>query len=182
MCQSMQTGHPFVGKWQQLRNENENIWQIPLEPQRDQMTRKNVPWRDSGGKPLPIEALKRVSRRWRCNTWERYLNSIGTPQREIVTGKYELLLQRCGKFPATQNPESNGLSNRSLDLAPVLSSLNPTERLIIEGVFWEGRSERELGRILNMERRTVRSHKGRALKKLKRLLSPTIGKSPCRPF
>jgi len=55
-----------------------------------------------------------------------------------------------------------------------LEILSPRQKTVIEGLFFEGVSEEELARRLNISRSSVRIHRDRALEKLRRVLENTI--------
>lgn len=52
---------------------------------------KNNPWLNQNGKPLSDEMLKRVSKDWEADTWERYLKTteVGTKEKNIRPRKYD---------------------------------------------------------------------------------------------
>jgi len=59
---------------------------------------------------------------------------------------------------------------RPRDISLPLELLSPREKEVIFALFYDGLSEEETARTLGVSRRTVRTHKARALAKLKEAL------------
>lgn len=122
---------------------------------------------------LPLSKLKRKSRNWNKETWEKYLSSFETNLSEtIVSPKiYSDLIENL-----TESIFQNEICTASddlFDLQTAFGTLTSLEKKALSLLFWEGKSEREAGQVMKIDRRHLRSLKQRAFRKIKNILLPT---------
>ena len=124
-------------------------------------------WLDQNNKPLSDELLKKISKSWNAETWEKYLNWCESPLKEaqISTKGYD--------FMAENLEESVFISAPIIDyeaksiVQNLLKHLTIRQRQILELIYYKNYSEREIANKLNISRSVVKSTKKKALTKLR---------------
>ncbi len=143
------------------------------------MKRECKPWLDPNGKPYTEEVLKEISQNWDQETWEVYLQAqeyylrekLIEPQRydELADRQEETIFQR---FCLSSDSETQEL------VEFLLTNLSPKQRFVIEQVFFEGRTEREIARELGISQPRVHLYKTKALDQIKRLMREGVITQP----
>lgn len=134
----------------------------------DDKNKSRKPWNDKEGRRLPLDELRAVSQTWNRATWNDYLRSIESPLIEELPDDFEAVLRDYEKRQAeTYEPEceEKELGFQKLDAAIV--ELPSIERAIIQGIFWDGLSLRDLTHAYGFSRNTLRKRYEKALELLR---------------
>ena len=123
------------------------------------------PWLDAFGEPLPLDELKKVSQHWNSEQWESYLTTIEVGQRECqaIPEEVETLGLGFSVFELSQQSASEDLQ---ILVNRLLETLTSRQREIINKIFFERLSERQVAKSLMISRQGVCDLKRRALRKL----------------
>ena len=134
------------------------------------------PWRNPDGTKKTDAEISRLGQNWDLETWEQFLDEdvgkITENGRLYFVGKLE-------DNPALEKQveEDDKFSNKmkNLDLEVIFKlafeELTPQERLILDKLFWEGRSLKRVAKDLNTTPSNISTTKARVLKKLKGILT-----------
>jgi RNA polymerase sigma factor (sigma-70 family) len=125
------------------------------------------PWLDQNNKPLSDDLLKIVSKSWSSETWEKYLNWCETPLREaqIHHTAYEDMADKMNKSIFEEMSYESSESKKLL-IKQLLKKLTLKQKKVIELVYWQGKTERDISICLGISRSSVRDLKFRALSKM----------------
>ena len=128
-------------------------------------TRK--PWQDESGRTLPTAELRVVSRNWPTETWGDYLESIETPQNEIIVGNFDETLRKYARRELEAHLQESVPERNEPHLEPIVRQLPASEQAIIRAMFFDGLSERETSEKLGLSRRQIMTLKAKALRLLR---------------
>ncbi len=133
------------------------------------MKNQNKPWLDENNEPLSIEALKLASENWSKEIWEEYLVTLEIGVEGIQLSSSREFQDRCEDLTSSIFDLSSDHSPDELVelINNAKDKLSPTQRIVIEKYFNEGRSEREVAKELSISRSTVKLRKKDALKRIK---------------
>lgn len=133
-----------------------------------------APWLQMNGQPTPEDHLKILTPQWSPEIWERYLswfeNQTGQRSESLVLPKkYDQICeaQEESIFVFSQGNADDDL--RGL-VSEYLKTLTHLQRRVIEMIFWDGRSTRNVAQELGIRHQSVAKLKKRALNKIKDLL------------
>ncbi|MGE4133289.1 MAG: sigma factor-like helix-turn-helix DNA-binding protein [Bdellovibrionales bacterium] len=138
---------------------------------------KQKPWIGEKGQVLDKAALRQISKSWGPTNWEFYLSSLDGHQKEcqastnlieesaLAENIYPMFVPGC-------SPELSESMNR------LLKSLTEKQKFVIEKIFFEGRSERQVARMMMISRTGVVDLKKRALRNLKNKAREALSKFP----
>ena len=140
------------------------------------------------GESLCPHQLKRESKKWNLEDWknfetylkeerpedqalwEIYLKKLETPLREALISHKRYNIQ-AKRIPAERYDENDqdrpSYCRYEKHLHGSIKILSGREREIIEGIFWDGKTERRLARELEINKTAVSIYKKRALDKIK---------------
>lgn len=127
------------------------------------------PWNDrQGRRRLPIEELRVVSQTWDSATWNAYLSAIESPLIEELPDDFDAVLHDYEKRQAeAYEPDSEDREQSFQTLDSAIAELPPMERAIIQGVFWDGLSLRDLTHAYGISRNTMAKRYRKALQLLR---------------
>ncbi len=132
-------------------------------------TQLRKPWLDLNGLPLSDEQLQFVSRRWDQKIWEEYLSWFECPLKEsqLKSAVYDELAGKMTEsiFSLSSSSECN---YTTICFDELLALLTPKQKIVIEMIYWQGKSEKEIAKYLGVSRCAIQKFKRRALAKLKR--------------
>lgn len=134
----------------------------------DDQNKSRKPWNDNEGRRLPLDELRVVSRTWTKATWNAYLRAIESPLIEELPDNFEAVLRDYEKRQAeTYEPEceEKELGFQKLDAA--IDELPPMEKAIIQGIFWDHLSLRDLAHAYGVSRTTITKRYEEALARLR---------------
>ncbi len=139
------------------------------------IVQEEAPWLQQNGKHTPEEYLKTLTPEWSSKTWERYLNWFenqdGTRAESIVdTKRYDTLCEEQEESIFAAHSEISADDELMETISKFLMRLTPQQRRVIELIFWNGRSEREVAQKLGISGAAVHRLKLRALNKIKQLV------------
>ncbi len=125
----------------------------------------NKPWLNSRGYLFTDDELKSISKFWNQKTWEDYLDFIETPRTESILEEehYTGLAEKL-KYTIEQEEDRDLQSELSL----ALINLTEKQREILEFIFWDGLTTRDIGFKLSISSAAVQKIKDRALISLKK--------------
>lgn len=143
----------------------------------DGISLKKRPWISESGGPLDLSALRETCRTWSAQDWELYLSSLDGHQKEsqASTNTIEELGLAANIYPSFLpgcRPELSKL------VGNLLKALTKKQKFVLEKIFFEGRSERQVARMMMISRTGVVDLKKRALRKLKNTHRATLSKIP----
>ncbi len=140
------------------------------------MTKLQKPWHDDQGQLLTGKALFEAKKKWKPMDWEGYLReAVDKPLREVPAGGAQELAQLSDRA-SEEYCDFLEVENRSFltkKIEQSLTKLSAAEKEVLYALFWEGVSQRELAKSLNLHRLTVRTYQKRALEKVARHLIET---------
>ncbi len=128
-------------------------------------TKSNKPWLNSRGYLFTDDELKSISKSWTRKTWEEYLDYIETPRTESILDEdhYTGLAEKLKySFEQVDDCDLQG------ELSLALINLTDKQREILEFIFWDGLTTRDIGFKLNISSAAVQKIKDRALISLKK--------------
>jgi DNA-binding CsgD family transcriptional regulator len=138
-----------------------------------------TPWLDVNGKTMPDEYLKMHSQGWSMETWVEYLKSLETPMRETLISDHafnqKLDQQSENFFERAQCLCPTALANK---VSQAIERLSGRQSQILQMVFWQNLSEREVANQLGISRPSVQVMKKRAIKRLESILKEKINVIP----
>ncbi|MBI2519475.1 MAG: sigma-70 family RNA polymerase sigma factor [Bdellovibrio sp.] len=134
-------------------------------------TQVRKPWLGQNGLPLSDKELKLASRRWDLKTWEEYLSWFDIQLKEtqisptiynkIADNLEESIFALCS---------SNENSHAIASFNKFLSVLTPKQKIVIEMIFWQNKSEREIAKHLGVSRPAIQNIKKRALAQIEQMI------------
>jgi len=130
---------------------------------------KNQPWLTPTGVEMPTHELRQICVGWDGATWEAYLGWFESACHEklVLTEIYDKICDEQTESIFEQFQQDGGSEKRAL-CEQVLSLLPPVEAEVLRLYFMEGRTESEIGFLLNRSRTGICLIKSRALSRLKR--------------
>lgn len=158
---------------------------MPKNPVRSH-ARPRKPWLDEKGKPLSDDVLREQSKMWSMRTWEKYLQSIESPQTEILVDDFDKVANDYASEVAKkalwdEQADDDLQENQPQDGTPpkitqeekqaieaISKNLPSMQQAVIQLLFWDGLSEREACEKLGISRITLRTHRDRAICELRR--------------
>ncbi len=136
------------------------------------------PWQSSNGKLLPDAEIKSISKHWDLKTWENYLATIIDVKRsESFINHKHLESTEIANSSDSHSPCASPTHNLEL-LPSAMTLLKPRQQQIISLIFWEGKSLRQISKILNISLAVVRRTRDRALRDLKKTLKANGAQLP----
>jgi RNA polymerase sigma factor (sigma-70 family) len=127
----------------------------------DLLQAKTVDW------SIPQQALIRwVAKRRRIDLWRRNANDT----HQHLSDREKVLAKEL------RPDEELSRAEEHLRVRQCLQQLQPHYREVVELVFFQGLSKRAVGKLLSLPLETVRTRTKRAIRKLRKLLSPTSRK------
>lgn len=137
------------------------------------------PWLCVRGFILPDDQLILISKSWSPEIWESYLKWIETPRSESLFDP-KLYTELAGALQSASPNYILEISDPEMVSAVqfALSALSEIQRKIINLIFWEGRSVRNISKQLEIPRSSVYDEKQRALKIISTILSKNTGRLP----
>lgn len=143
---------------------------------------KRKPWEDENGNLLLDDELKIVSRSWSEKTWDDYLKTIETPQREVMLPNLDRVLlkrdaqQVVSEYAAKEASEESSLYLSPLAVRKALLELTCRQREIIDLIYFEDMNIEAAARKLRISRQAASSALSRSLERLKGVLGPQLEK------
>lgn len=123
------------------------------------------------------QELKEISKTWSPTQWEDYLRALDRYRVEGLGSAHEIesraLATNIFEYASRPCPE-----NISKIVHAAISALTERQRVVIEKIFFEGLSERQVSRIMQISRSGVVDLKKRALRQLKIRLHKALSESP----
>jgi len=130
------------------------------------------PWLDHRGRELPISSLQEISKGRDLRTWNSYADSLESPSegKSLKPRKYRKIQEGQTKsiFSSAQGALENA---RILQVTQALDQLSPKQRLVIEQIFYQGKSLEETACSMGVSKHAAFERKNKALAKLKGVLS-----------
>ncbi|MFK7824491.1 MAG: sigma factor-like helix-turn-helix DNA-binding protein [Oligoflexales bacterium] len=127
------------------------------------------PWLDADGNVYPNAKLMELKRNWSLSTWEEFL------QAEVDVSRQEALLhspnhiENCsrgfGEIVKEMDTEDH-YPRLQKQIRQYLKRLSKKEQQILDAIFWEGKSQRQLAKETKVSRTAITNTRDRALKKL----------------
>lgn len=122
--------------------------------------------------------LQEISRDWTPEKWERYLKKFeGALKEELLPVRhYDRIAEESevSIFQDAQVPASPAIIER---VRLALEDLTERQRQVVELIFLQAKSERETAQELGIDRSSVRKHKRKGLKNLRKIIlvgAPTL--------
>ena len=145
--------------------------QVITDDQIQIIVQPEQPWLLLNGNSTPDEHLKTLTPAWNQATWEKYLDWYDVPRPEsLVRPKTYRKICEATEESLFVNAQSNADDELKARVSSFLSKLTDQQKVVINLIFWEGRSEREVAELLKINHKSVHRLKVRALKKIRGLL------------
>lgn len=131
------------------------------------------PWLDKDGNELSVENLRLESKNWDQQTWEFYLESKDAILKEklMSPGRYSKESAKIKESFLSQLSSGSFLEKSHLE--SLLRALTPRQRQIIEMIFWQSMSQRQIANALGLNQSTVADVKRSAIRKMRSLVKMT---------
>ncbi len=144
------------------------------------MLNPNKPWLDENGSVLSDDDLRKVKTNWRAKDWEAYLDAtIESPQQELLVSNQQGIEAMADHANQTYYDllDCEDHPHLKREVRSALKRLTVREREVLHGIFWAGKSQREVAKITGLTKSSVTTYLERALKKLgnhfiERLVAP----------
>lgn len=147
---------------------------VQITEQQPIIFQPDAPWLLMDGKYTPDEHLKTLTPSRDMQTWEKYVswlekNEPRTDETLLPPKKYDELCDQTEEsiFVNAESGADNDLRNF---VAKYLMHLTPQQRRVLELIFWEGQSERDVADLLGVKQQSVHDAKKRAFKKIRGLI------------
>jgi RNA polymerase sigma factor (sigma-70 family) len=136
---------------------------------------KRAPWLDEKNAELPLVNLARRSKEWTAETWEAYLQFREKPRHEslIPPSLFGKISRRQIESIFEQFAVSASDTHREL-CNVVLGNLPPTEAKVLRRMYFDGRSQRQIGASLGISQSAVKMAKKRAFTRIRSLFSNPV--------
>lgn len=133
------------------------------------------PWNDKEGRRLPIDQLRAVSQTWDGATWNAYLKTVESPLFEELPDDFDLVLREYEKRQTeVYEPDTREREETFQKVDDAIAQLSPPEKAIIQAVFWDGLSLRDLTHAYGISRNTMAKRYKKALRHLReKVIHPT---------
>lgn len=131
------------------------------------------PWLDKAGQFKQDAEIRKICQSWSPAVWEEYLKNFESCQKEWLSGDDSLFQDSLATshieiYKALLQQEEYPFLKKVVQAA--LGSLSEKEQVVLEHLFWKGKSQRQTAVDLGVNRKTVTSYRDRALKKLAEFL------------
>lgn len=159
------------------------------------MKNPNRPWLNSEGKHLSDNELLKTVKTWGGATWEEFLvSTVEEPLQESLIqdgSSMDQFTSSCRTSYQDMVAADRDYPSLRIHIRALVTKLTFRERAIIYGIFWEGKTQTEIGKSLHISRSTVNKYRDQALKKLgvqmvkKSLMATKLKasrKSDCHPI
>ena len=131
-------------------------------------TKPNRPWLTPTGVEIPTGQLKEICKSWDRKTWDAYLKWFERPLRaRLLT---PVIFQKIWEEQAETifQSFSQNTSYQTSELCErLLASLPPREAKVLRLIFLEGRTQRQVGGLLNKSQPRIRQLKDSGLLRLR---------------
>jgi DNA-directed RNA polymerase specialized sigma subunit len=122
-------------------------------------------------------AIREQSKSWSAEEWESYLATLDVGLKESLSSKTEVssrgLTANVFEYAATDCPDD------VLELVErLVAQLSKRQQFVLRNVFWDGKSERQIAKMLGIGRSAVYDLKKRALKNLRKHAQGVLAKFP----
>jgi RNA polymerase sigma factor (sigma-70 family) len=133
------------------------------------MELQSTPWLNSNGSVKSDAELKEICQGWAPKVWEEYLKNFESCQNEFLTPDVDIFRQDPSQscielykslLAQEEFPELKKVVHAAL------CSLSAQEQKVIRSLYWEGLSQREAAKTLNLAKTSLSIYRERALKKL----------------
>ena len=128
---------------------------------------KAKPWLDEFGSLLTSAQLKKHSESWSHEVWEEYLRTIESPlsESQLSPSNFDELaeMQTENIFSFSELCADDDLKAQ---IKIMLNVLTKKQKRVMEMIYWENKSERQIATILKIHQTSVRDFKRSALKRL----------------
>ena len=116
-----------------------------------------------GGTKVPV--TEEVYRAYKRPAWREH-------KRRIVRSEYERSLERFEEdhVPISSNEVLEDIVADKILIETLMSALTPEERYIIDEIYYNGKSERELAKEIKTTQQNINKKKNRILLKLKNII------------
>lgn len=145
---------------------NEQLEEIIVQPK--------APWLQMNGKVTPEEHLKTITPNWSPETWETYLiwfeNQKGQRAESLVSPRRYNEVCESQEESIFVYAQSNADDDLRSVVSEYLNTLTDQQRRVVEMIFWEAKSAREVAQTLGIRHQSILRLKKRALNKINRLL------------
>lgn len=146
--------------------------------QEEVIVQAKAPWLQINGQHTPDEHLKTLTPSWSAATWEKYLKWYedleGQRAESVVPPKkYDDICDNLEESIFVYAESSSDQDLREL-VGEYLKSLSKKQQLVLNMIFWKGRSERYVAQKLGMKQQAVNQLKKRALSKIKDLAQNVV--------
>jgi DNA-directed RNA polymerase specialized sigma subunit len=131
------------------------------------------PWENEDGETLTDDKLRSVCGTWSPETWEAYLETLESPQRESLFSNFERVLHRKDRLRTMEAyyDDSHCQDRIWPGMYRALDRLTFRQRQLINLVFFEGRTLRDSAKQTHLSYRVARRVLQRALDRLKSSLT-----------
>jgi len=123
--------------------------------------------------------IMEISRSWTPEQWEQYLKKTEGPLKEDLLSEnhYDRIADESeiSIFDYAQTSASLAITER---VRTAVSSLTDRQRQVVELIFFKLKSERQTGLELGIDRSSVRKHKRKAIKNLRKTILRGAPTSP----
>lgn len=132
----------------------------------------NQPWLDESGDLLPDDILRVISKKWDQNTWDRYLDHYceDKANEPVIDFVDEIRLENLANSaiePTFLSGSEHSKMRLKYQIMAAMKSLSSFQKLTIEKIFFENWTDSQVAEYLGISKKTVFTHKSRALAHLK---------------
>lgn len=113
------------------------------------------------------------TKNWNVNEWENYLKEIESPQTELLLDDpnyLNFLSEEKFKEGVSELIGTNYSSNLNAVIVLLMERLTKKQRTVLDLIFWQSKTLREVADILQVRHTTVQDLRDRALASLARTL------------
>lgn len=129
-------------------------------------TKEIQPWTDPDGNILDLAEIKRKSVSWTPDIWSAYLDTVDQPLKESQISKFDEAASSLAESVFVHS-QSNASEEIKKLLQQVILTLNDQQREVVEQLFFNSRTQREVALGMSISQSRVRDLKHAALKNLK---------------
>jgi RNA polymerase sigma factor (sigma-70 family) len=127
------------------------------------------PWLDADGNVYPDTKLMELKRSWTLSTWEEFLRTEVDVSRQEVLLHSPDYIENCSRGFTEMVGEmdtEDQYPRLRMQINRYLKRLSNKEQQVLNAIFWEGKSQRELAKKYKVSRTAINNTRDRALKKL----------------
>lgn len=112
-----------------------------------------------------VSVTEEVYRAYKQPAWREH-------KRRVVRSELERSLERFEEdhVPLQENDAFEDMITDKILLETLLSALTPEERFVIDEIYFNGKTEREVAEMVNISQKNINKKKNRILQKMKNLL------------